>query len=86
VDGQPETRYVTTRDGVAIAYHVLGRGELDIVWSPAVSYPFDLLREEPNFVHWRRAGRGIRCFVNASPASSDSANHPIRRRQAFGMR
>jgi len=54
VGGQPETRYATAPDGVAIAYHVLGAGDIDVVWAPAVSYPFDLLWEEPSFAHFAR--------------------------------
>lgn len=51
---RPDTRYVTTADGVSLAYHVLGDGPLDLVWTPVVSYPFDLLWDEPSFVHFAR--------------------------------
>ena len=50
----PDTRYVTTADGVSLAYHVLGDGPLDLVWTPVVSYPFDLLWDEPTFAHFAR--------------------------------
>jgi class 3 adenylate cyclase/pimeloyl-ACP methyl ester carboxylesterase len=67
VDDRPSTRYVTTRDGVAIAYHVLGNGPLDVVWTPAVSYPFDLLWEEPSFAHFARRMAGFSRSIWVTP-------------------
>jgi pimeloyl-ACP methyl ester carboxylesterase len=67
VDDLPETRYVTTRDGVAIAYHVLGDGPIDIVWTPAVSYPFDLLWEEPSFARFARRVAGFSRSIWVTP-------------------
>jgi class 3 adenylate cyclase/pimeloyl-ACP methyl ester carboxylesterase len=67
VEGQPETRYATTRDGVAIAYHVLGDAELDVVWTPAVSYPFDLLWEEPSFAHFASRVAGFSRSIWVTP-------------------
>lgn len=54
MEARPQTRYVTAPDGAAVAYHVLGDGPIDVVWTPAVSYPFDLLWEEPSFAHFAR--------------------------------
>lgn len=51
---RPETGYATAPDGVSLAYHVLGNGQLDVVWTPVVSFPFDLLWEEPSFAHFAR--------------------------------
>lgn len=67
MDGQPETRYATAPDGVPIAYHVLGDGELDVVWTPAVSYPFDLLWEEPSFAHFARRVAGFSRSIWLTP-------------------
>jgi class 3 adenylate cyclase/pimeloyl-ACP methyl ester carboxylesterase len=39
---------------VSLAYHVLGNGRLDVLWTPVVSFPFDLLWEEPSFAHFAR--------------------------------
>jgi class 3 adenylate cyclase/pimeloyl-ACP methyl ester carboxylesterase len=54
VTDRPETGYATATDGVSLAYHVLGNGQLDVVWTPVVSFPFDLLWEEPSFAHFAR--------------------------------
>ena len=51
---RPETRYVTGAGGVSLPYHVLGEGPLDVLWTPVVSYPFDLLWDEPAFAHFAR--------------------------------
>lgn len=48
---QRATRYVNTRDGVALTYDVSGDGPIDIIWLAAGAYPFDLLWDEPGFLH-----------------------------------
>ena len=48
------TRYATAPDGVSLGYHVLGDGPLDVLWTPVVSFPFDLLWDEPSFAHFAR--------------------------------
>lgn len=54
MDLQPVSRYVTTADGVGLAYHVMGEGPIDLVWLSAGAYPFDLLWDEPSFAHVAR--------------------------------
>jgi len=54
VNDGPKTRYASAADGVSLAYHVLGDGPLDVLWTPVVSFPFDLLWEEPSFAHFAR--------------------------------
>ena len=54
MNDRPVTRYVTARDGVSLGYHVLGDGPLDVLWMPVVSFPFDLLWDEPSFAHFAR--------------------------------
>ncbi len=54
VDQRPDTRYATAPDGVSLGYHVLGDGPLDVLWTPVVSFPFDLLWDEPSFAHFAR--------------------------------
>lgn len=48
---RPVAAYAATADGLSLAYHVTGGGSKDIVWLPAGAYPFDLLWDEPGFVH-----------------------------------
>ncbi len=58
MDDRPVTRYARTSDGASIAYQVTGAGGLDFVVSSALSFPIDLLWEDPGFVRFaRRLGR-----------------------------
>jgi pimeloyl-ACP methyl ester carboxylesterase len=59
VDQRPVTRYAIAPDGVSIAYQVTGDGPLDVVWMSALSYPIDLLWEEPGFAHAVKRLRGF---------------------------
>ena len=46
----PETHYTRSADGTALAYHVSGNGQYQLVFLSGGSIPIDLLREEPGFV------------------------------------
>ncbi|MHB8662832.1 MAG: adenylate/guanylate cyclase domain-containing protein [Acidimicrobiales bacterium] len=46
----PETRYVKTEDGLAVAYQVIGDGPRDIVLIPFVPC-IDVMWEEPSYAH-----------------------------------
>jgi class 3 adenylate cyclase len=59
VDERPETRYVNAPDGVSLAYHVVGEGPLDQVWWTGGPHDFDLLWDEPSFVHLVRRLAGF---------------------------
>jgi class 3 adenylate cyclase/pimeloyl-ACP methyl ester carboxylesterase len=69
----PLTRYASTPDGVSIAYQVTGTGALDFVVSSALSFPIDLLWEDPGFVRFaKRLGhftRTIWCEYRGMGAS-----------------
>ena len=61
MDDRPLTRYASTPDGVSIAYQVTGTGAVDFVVSSALSFPIDLLWEDPGFVRFaKRLGRFTR--------------------------
>lgn len=47
---RPATSYVNAPDGVSLCFQVAGEGDLELVWVPSISYPFDLLWDEPGFV------------------------------------
>lgn len=51
VSAQPVVGYVKAHDGVNLAYQVVGEGPVDILWLPGMSYPFDLMADEPSFAH-----------------------------------
>jgi len=59
VDERPITRYATAPDGVSLAYQVFGDGPVDLLWIPNVSYPIDLLWDDPGFAHFARRLRGF---------------------------
>lgn len=44
------TRYAKAPDGVSLCFQVTGEGHLQLIWVPSISYPFDLLWDEPGFV------------------------------------
>jgi len=73
MDERPLTRYAHTHDGVSVAYQVTGTGELDFVVSSALSFPIDLLWEDPGFVRFaKRLGhftRTIWCEFRGMGAS-----------------
>src|SRR5271167_2714719 len=73
MDERPLTRYAHTHDGVSVAYQVTGTGELDFVVSSALSFPIDLLWEDPGFVRFaKRLGhftRTIWCEYRGMGAS-----------------
>ncbi len=76
MDDRPLTRYASTPDGVSIAYQVTGTGTLDFVVSSALSFPIDLLWEDPGFVRFaKRLGhftRTIWCEYRGMGASGGS--------------
>jgi DNA-binding SARP family transcriptional activator/pimeloyl-ACP methyl ester carboxylesterase len=45
-DAVPQTRYVRTEDGIHVAYQVIGEGERDIVFVPALMSHLELLWED----------------------------------------
>jgi class 3 adenylate cyclase/pimeloyl-ACP methyl ester carboxylesterase len=49
---RPETRYVTTADGVEIAYQRFGRDGRDIAWVQHMLFGIDLLWDAPPIVRW----------------------------------
>jgi class 3 adenylate cyclase/pimeloyl-ACP methyl ester carboxylesterase len=51
VEERPHTRFVSTPDGVSLAYQVLGDGPLDLLWVPPGAFSYDLLWDEPSFAH-----------------------------------
>jgi class 3 adenylate cyclase/pimeloyl-ACP methyl ester carboxylesterase len=48
----PATRYARARDGVSIAYQVVGDGPLDLVWVPQSFGAFEALWEHPTVVRF----------------------------------
>jgi len=50
----PETRYARTSDGVHIAYHVFGRGEMDVVFVWGIFSHVELLWEHEASAHYLR--------------------------------
>ena len=59
MDERPVTRYAAAPDGVSLAYQVFGDGSADVIWIPSVSYPVDLLWDDPGFAHLARRLRGF---------------------------
>jgi class 3 adenylate cyclase len=49
----PEPRYVTTPDGVSLAYQVVGHGRHDIVYLPGNATQLDVMWEHPTFAAFR---------------------------------
>lgn len=47
---RPASHYAKAPDGVSLCFQLTGEGPLDLVWMPSISYPFDLLWDEPGFV------------------------------------
>lgn len=45
-DGVPRTRYALTEDGIRVAYQVIGEGECDILFVPALMSHLELLWED----------------------------------------
>lgn len=48
------TSYADAPDGVSLCFQVTGEGPLNLVWIPSISYPFDLLWDEPGFARLTR--------------------------------
>jgi class 3 adenylate cyclase len=78
VDESPQTHYVAASDGVTLAYDVLEGGPLDVMWLPLGSYPFELLWDEPGFVHFaRRMARFSRTIWFAHRGLGASGGHVL---------
>jgi class 3 adenylate cyclase/pimeloyl-ACP methyl ester carboxylesterase len=67
VEERPQTRYVNTRDGVSLAYQVLGDGPPDLLWGPPGAFAYDLLWDEPSFAHLARRLAGFSRTIWLTP-------------------
>jgi pimeloyl-ACP methyl ester carboxylesterase len=61
---QPETRYVSSADGVNIAYQILGEAERDLVIAPGWIFNLEVVWEHPSFeTFMRRLVRNFRVIL-----------------------
>ena len=59
VQAVPRTRYAQTRDGIHVAYQVLGEGEPDLVFVPGLMSHLELLWEDPETSDFFRRLSGL---------------------------
>ena len=75
---EPETRYARRRDGVSIAYQVLGEGPVDLVVVPGFMSHLDLQWADPSYRRWlRRLSSSLRVITldKAGTGASDAVAH-----------
>jgi pimeloyl-ACP methyl ester carboxylesterase len=76
-EDEPETRYARRRDGVNIAYQVLGEGPLDLVVVPGFMSHLDLQWADPAYRRWlRRLSPSLRVITldKAGTGTSDAVD------------
>ena len=62
VTDAPETRYTRSRDGTSLAYQMIGKGPLELVFVPS-PIPIDLISDDPGFIRLRRRLETFSCTV-----------------------